>query len=219
MNLPRKGDRWCRKRPGLWKTTVPPLSPWGSLQPVFLSVMETKNLLEERIFWVKRVNNKMLMCDTVWILGWTNQLKKILPRQSKKNKTKLGIRWYQRIMMFMFWRICLYFVEIQRCRDHTMWVLEFALTSLPTRKGDGEGVTIFKGFFSAPPSCKQPVLSKLPPLKHTATLITQAFLKHSRIWATQDAAPSPGLPLGITYSQINHLTFLQHHKIYTFAPA
>jgi len=52
-------------------------------------------------------------------------------------------------------------VEVTR---YEFWNL--LLTSLTTRKGEKEGVRIFKGFFAAPPSCKQPIHPKWPPLKH-----------------------------------------------------
>lgn len=147
--------------------------------------------------------------------------KKILLRQHKTCKAELSIRWSQIIIVLMFWRTYS-FLEIHGCRGNMIGVLEFALTYLPTTKGKKKGANRsynFQRLFFVPPSYKQPMHPNPSPLKHSATLKTQAFLKHFQIWATQDAGSWWRLPIGITYSQINHLTFLQHHKIYTFAPA
>lgn len=111
-----------------------------------------------------------------------------------------------------------FFLEIHGWGGNMIGVLELALTYLPTRKGE-KRERANRSYNFAPPSYKQPMHPNPSPLKHSATLKTQAFPKtfsnmsHTRCWLLV------ALPIGITYSQINHLTFLQHHKIYTFAPA
>lgn len=148
--------------------------------------------------------------------------KKILLRQYKTCKAELGIRWSQRIIVFMFWSTYIV-LEIHGCRGNRIGVLEFALMYLPTRKGEKrEGANRsynFQRLFLLHPAINSQTHPNPSLLKHSATLKTQAFLKHIQIWTTQDAGSWWRLPIGITYSQINHLTFLQHHKIYTFAPA
>lgn len=66
-------------------------------------------------------------------------------------------------------------------------VLELALTYLPTRKGE-KRERANRSYNFAPPSYKQPMHPNPSPLKHSATLKTQAFPKtfsnmsHTRCW-------------------------------------
>lgn len=88
-------------------------------------------LFQGRLFWIKRYNNQTRMCDLIWILRWTNQLKRYF-WNNKKNEDGLGIKGYQRIIMFIFWRkhpYFFFFKDMHRCRDDIIWVLEFALPS------------------------------------------------------------------------------------------
>ena len=79
-------------------------------------------------------------------------------------------------------------------------------------------VIMFKGTFRLHPAinsqCIEPFPSKIQcHIENPNLPKTFSHMSHTTRWLLVGAS------IGIAYSQINHLTFLQHHKIYTFAPA
>lgn len=115
-------------------------------------------------------------------------MKKILLRRHKTCKAELGIGWYQRIIVFMFWRTYPHFLEIRGCRGNMIGVLESALNYLPTRKGGKEGANRsynFQSLFSAPPSYQHPNPSPSKTqchIENSSLPKTFSNMSHTRCW-------------------------------------